>query len=122
MLNIVRYSLFGILGLALIFQIYLSVFQHPSFVIFLSLWIPMMFCVGFLFGNLNSIAMEPLGHIAGIGASVVGSLSMLIAVPISAYVGSLYSGNLQPLVAIFLAVSVLSLVYIFWTKWLGDKS
>ncbi|MGB0999762.1 MAG: multidrug effflux MFS transporter [Flavobacteriales bacterium] len=121
MLNIVRYSLFGILVLSLGFQCYLIVFQHPSFTVFLSLWIPMMFCVGFLFGNLNSIAMEPLGHIAGIGASVVGSLSTLIGVPISAYVGSLYDGNLQPLVGIFLVVSTLSLVYIFWSKWVGDK-
>ena len=43
------------------------------------LWLLMLcfsmafFCLGILFGNLNAIAMEPLGHIAGVGAAVVGS-------------------------------------------------
>ena len=32
------------------------------------------FFVGILFGNQNSLAMEPLGRLAGIGAAVVGSL------------------------------------------------
>jgi len=30
------------------------------------------FGVGLLFGNLNALAMEPLGHIAGTGSAVVG--------------------------------------------------
>ncbi len=29
------------------------------------------FCIGILFGNFNALAMEPLGHIAGVGAAVV---------------------------------------------------
>ncbi len=35
----------------------------------------LFFCIGLLFGNLNAIAMEFLGHNAGIGAAVVGSVS-----------------------------------------------
>ncbi len=33
--------------------------------------------VGFVFGNLNALTMEPLGHIAGIGAAVLGTISTL---------------------------------------------
>ena len=40
------------------------------------------FCLGFLFGNLRAIAMEPVGHIAGIGAAITGFISTLMAVPI----------------------------------------
>ena len=36
--------------------------------------------IGLLFGNLNALAMEPLGHIAGVGAAVVASLSTFIFV------------------------------------------
>jgi len=43
--------------------------------------------VGFVFGNLNALAMEPLGHIAGMAASISGAVSAvaaaLLAMPIS---------------------------------------
>ena len=51
------------------------------------------FSIGLTFGNLNALALQPLGHMAGIGASTVQSLStvgsVLVAVPISlAYDGT----------------------------------
>ena len=52
---------------------------------------------GLLFGNLNALAMEPLGHIAGIGAAVVGSLSTLISVPLGTLVGQMFDGTVLPL-------------------------
>ena len=52
------------------------------------------FSVGPLFGNLNVLAMEPLGHIAGVGAAVVASLSMLITVPFGALVGQSFDGTM----------------------------
>lgn len=43
--------------------------------------------VGFVFGNLNALAMEPLGHIAGMAASISGAVSAVaaaaLAMPIS---------------------------------------
>ncbi len=40
------------------------------------------FCSGILFGNYNAIAMEPMGHIAGMAAAISGSLSSLVALGI----------------------------------------
>ena len=34
---------------------------------------------GLTLGNLNALAMEPVGHIAGIAASVIGALSTVLA-------------------------------------------
>ena len=48
---------------------------------------------GFLFGNLNALAMEPLGHIAGVGAAVVAALSTFIALPLGALVGQSFDGT-----------------------------
>ena len=45
------------------------------------------FCIGILFGNQNTLAMEPLGHLAGIGSAIVGSLSTLIAMALGAVIG-----------------------------------
>lgn len=66
-----------------------------------------------MFGNLNALAMEPLGHIAGIAASVIGSLSTLTAIPLGILIGQSYDGTVLPLVTGFfllgLAASVLML-------------
>jgi DHA1 family bicyclomycin/chloramphenicol resistance-like MFS transporter len=54
------------------------------------------FCIGFLFGNLNALAMKPLGHMAGIGATVVGALSTLLFVFIGMAIGLSYNGTVFP--------------------------
>ena len=40
------------------------------------------FAIGLLFGNLRSLAMQPLGHIAGVGSAINGFISTAFAVPI----------------------------------------
>lgn len=72
------------------------------------------FCVGFLFGNLNAIAMKPMGHIAGTASAVVGSLSALLAVPLAAVIGRCYNGTVMPLIGGFAVLSVLALIVIRW--------
>ena len=64
------------------------------------LWIFMLYlmavfvCFGVIFGNLNALAMEPLGHIAGTGAAVVASLSTIISVPLGALIGQSFDGTM----------------------------
>ncbi|MCB9077106.1 MAG: multidrug effflux MFS transporter [Anaerolineaceae bacterium] len=72
------------------------------------------FCIGLLFGNLNAMAMEPLGHIAGIGAAVVGSLSTFIAVMLGLVIGQNYNGTVLPLVGGFAILGVAALVVLRW--------
>ena len=55
------------------------------------------FTLGFLFGNLRAIAMEPIGHIAGIGSAMTGFLSTLMAVPIATFIGSFVDDTALPL-------------------------
>ncbi|MDC0737131.1 multidrug effflux MFS transporter [Cognatishimia sp. SS12] len=47
----------------------------------------LLFSIGFIFGNLNALALEPLGHIAGLAASINGAaatvVSALMAIPVS---------------------------------------
>lgn len=72
------------------------------------------FCIGILFGNLNSIAMKPLGHVAGTASAVVGSLSSLIAVPLAIVIGRSYNGTTLPLITGFAVLSVLSIMTMRW--------
>jgi DHA1 family bicyclomycin/chloramphenicol resistance-like MFS transporter len=74
------------------------------------------FCVGILFGNQNSLAMEPLGHLAGIGAAVVGSLSTLISMPLGTVIGQSYNGTVLPLIVGLALLSGLALVVVRWVE------
>ncbi|MEJ2499769.1 MAG: multidrug effflux MFS transporter [Campylobacterales bacterium] len=84
----------------------------PPFWSFMAYGVITFFCLGMLFGNLNAMAMEPLGHIAGIGSAVVGSLSTLIAVPIGVTVGQLYDGTIFALVGGFALLGAVALAVV----------
>jgi len=66
----------------------------------------------------RDLAMQSMGRIAGLGSSIIASLSSLVAVIFSAFSGSLYDDStLNLAVAIFLAASVsFSLVLIVEKK------
>jgi len=87
----------------------------PPFWSFMLYGIVTFFCLGMLFGNLNAMAMEPLGHIAGVGSAVVGSLSTLIAVPIGVTIGRLYDGGILALVGGFALLGAASLAVTYRT-------
>lgn len=78
--------------------------------------IAVFFCIGILFGNLNSIAMKPMGHIAGTASAVIGSLSSFIAVPLAVLIGRCYNGTTLPLIAGFTVLSTLSIFIMRWTN------
>ena len=68
-----------------------------AFVLFVGWQACVFFMAGTTLGNLNAIAMEPMGHIAGMAASVMGALSTVGAALVSAPVGLLFDGTLRPL-------------------------
>jgi len=74
------------------------------------------FCIGILFGNLNALAMEPLGHIAGVGAAVVGALTTLISLLLGTLIGQSYNGTVLPLVGGFMVLSIASLIVMYWVE------
>jgi len=82
-------------------------------------FLTVFFCVGLLFGNLNALAMEPLGHIAGVGAAVVGALTTTIALLLGILIGQSYNGTVLPLVGGFAALSLASAVAM---RWAGHKT
>jgi len=77
------------------------------------------FCIGILFGNQNALAMEPLGHLAGIGAAVVGSLTTLIQTPLGTIIGQNYNETIFPLV---FGMAILAGLSIFAVRWAESKS
>lgn len=93
---------------------------HPPLVFFMTYLLFVFFFFGIMFGNLNALAMEPLGHIAGLGSAIVGSVSTLMSVLLGIIVADAYNGTILPLVAGFSVLSICGLITMYWTEKLGD--
>ncbi|WP_128253969.1 multidrug effflux MFS transporter [Falsirhodobacter deserti] len=62
------------------------------------LWTMTMFgMLGLSMGNLNALALEPLGHLAGLGASIIGCFSTIMGVVLATPVGQAFDGTNVPL-------------------------
>lgn len=72
------------------------------------------FCLGAVFGNVNALAMEPFGHIAGIAAALIGSITSLLSMLLGALIGQFYDGTLLPLVGGFAVLGIASLGAMSW--------
>jgi len=114
---LVWWSLIAIFGLAIVALgiAIMTAGQLPLWMVITYL-MSTFFCVGILFGNQNALAMEPLGHLAGIGAAVVGSLSTLISIPLGTFIGQSYNGTVVPLMLGIAVLSGLSLGVVRWIE------
>ncbi len=115
-----KLSLWALVGICLFSSIAIMfelAFPEPlvfqGFVIYCLLT---FFCVGILFGNLNALAMEPLGHIAGIGSAVVGAGSTIISLVLGTIIGQAIGTNVMPMLLGFLLTSLATLAAFAWVE------
>jgi MFS transporter, DHA1 family, multidrug resistance protein len=75
------------------------------------LWTIAIFAaMGLQMGNLNALAMEPVGHIAGFAASVISAISTVVSVLIAIPVGLAFDGSEIPLMLGVLAFNAVALL------------
>ena len=86
---------------------------NPPLILLIMYLFVAFFCCGLLFGNFNTMAIHPLGHIAGAASSVIGCLQTLLSASLGAFVGYLYDGTVNPLITGFLVLSLWSLILVF---------
>lgn len=94
---------------------------HPDLVVFMGYLAITFFSFGILFGNLNTLAVQPLGHIAGTATSVISSVQTLLSVVVGGVIGQSYDGTVQPLVLGFLMCGVSALVLIIYARNIASK-
>ena len=120
---VVRYgmrklSIWALIGIFLFSSIAivaeLSAPEPLSFHNFVVFCLLTFFCIGILFGNLNALAMEPLGHIAGIGSAVVGAGSTIISVVLGTFIGQAIGADVLPMLLGFLSMSLATLATFSW--------
>lgn len=75
------------------------------------LWSVLLFAVmGLTLGNLSALAMEPLGHIAGLAASVTSAIATVASVVLAVPVGLMFDGSQGPLLLGVAGYGALALV------------
>ena len=116
MLKLSTWALRALTGISFSFLVFAIIRSgHPEFWSFMAYMLLAFFCIGILFGNLSSLAMEPLGEHAGVGAAFVASVSLTVSVILGALIGQSYDGTVIPLVGGFAILSLLSLPLIRWS-------
>ncbi|MDR9483729.1 MAG: multidrug effflux MFS transporter [Sediminimonas sp.] len=81
------------------------------------IWLTTVFFqIGLTLGNLNAIAMEPMGHIAGMAASVIGALGTVGGAAIAIPIGLLFNGTPLPLTLGAGGCSAIALVVMLWMR------
>jgi DHA1 family bicyclomycin/chloramphenicol resistance-like MFS transporter len=83
---------------------------HPPLFAFVTYMFANFFCCGILFGNYNALAMEPMGAIAGMAASIVGSLTSLVSLVLGTAIGQLYDGTVIPMIGGFAGLGIAALI------------
>ncbi|WP_103866157.1 multidrug effflux MFS transporter [Aquimarina sp. I32.4] len=114
--KLVTISLISFLSISFLYIVLFYNSPNPSIEVLLLFFGLQFFAIGFLFGNLRALAMQPIGHIAGIGAAITGFISTIMAVPISTYIGRFVTGTTLPLFVGFLTCAVLSVCILMYIK------
>lgn len=74
------------------------------------------FCFGLVMSNFNALAMEPLGHVAGMAASFIGFLTTLMGAFGGWLIGQSFDGTARPLAVGFLILSASALAVVLITE------
>lgn len=71
-----------------------------------------LFALGLTFGNVNAMALQPFGHIAGAAAAVQATVMTLVSLTAAAVIGNLFDGTLVPVLAGYLGLGLVALTLI----------
>ncbi len=121
---LVSFSLVAMFTLAVIALLALLFYEiaTPPLWFFMLYMMATFFCVGFLFGNLNALAMIPLGHVAGIGSALLGFVQNAIAVVVGLFVGGYFLKDIRYLIVAFGTVSFISFVLLKAEKHFSNRA
>ncbi len=90
--------------------------EHPPLLV-LGLFMAVIFyCFGLIAPNFNAMAMEPLGHVAGMGSSFVGCYSTAAGAVVGMIIGRSFDGTVRPLIIGFVCLGYLALATVLVTE------
>ncbi|HSX49882.1 MAG TPA: multidrug effflux MFS transporter [Cellvibrio sp.] len=102
-------AVLGIIGSSAIFLV-VSMLLPANLWLFMIYASVLFFCFGLVFGNVNAMAMEPMGHVAGIASAIIGATSSILSMLIGTAIGQMYNNTLIPVTSGFLILGTMALV------------
>ena len=108
-------ALFGYLSFVVVHAA-VALTGHETIWTFATLQAGMMLCFGLMGPNFGSLAMEPLGHVAGTAASVQGFCTTTGGALLGIFIGQKFNGTVIPLTVGSLACGLLTLVIVLVTE------
>lgn len=91
------------------------IFLAVHYIVPVALWMfliygaVLFFSMGLIFGNLNALAMQPMGHIAGIASAIIGSVSSVLSLTLGIVIGQFYDNTLIPMIWGFISLGGVAL-------------
>ncbi len=122
---VVRFGMRRLITVALAFQVIISAVvlyyfiqdANGAFWVYLFWQFSVLVQAGMTTANLNAIAAEPMGHIAGAAASIIGATATIGGAAIGYQMGLLFDGTPRPLVAcVLFLVAVSSILMQFMRR------
>jgi MFS transporter, DHA1 family, multidrug resistance protein len=89
---------------------------QPPFPVLMVFFFISFMCSGMTFGNYQAMALEPMGHIAGMAAAVSGAMSSLMAIVFGGMAARLYDGSMTPIATGFVVYAVLAYLMVTWAE------
>ena len=111
LVSLAAYCLSSLLYVVLFFNS-----SNPALWVLLTFFAIQFIAVGFLFGNLRALAMQPIGHIAGVGAAINGFISTVMGVLIASGIGAYVTTTAWPLFLGFTVCGLASMVVFVLNK------
>ncbi|HYG90002.1 MAG TPA: multidrug effflux MFS transporter [Azospirillum sp.] len=90
--------------------------EHPPLLALCAFLAATFYCFGLIAPNFNALAMEPLGHVAGMGSSFIGFYSTATAALFGWLVGQAFDGSVRPLIIGFACLGVAALLTVLVTE------
>ena len=88
----------------------------PPFAVMVPLLIATLSMFALIFPNANTMALLPMGHIAGTAASVIGTITLTGASLLGAIVDRQYAGTLTPLPVAFVGSGIVAVICFEWAQ------
>lgn len=93
-----------------------SMVELPPFIVTFVLISAAMISFGVMQSQAGAVAMEPLGHVAGIASSLIGVVTTVVGAAGGGLIGAAYDGTIVPMALSFFMGGVISLLAVAWTE------
>lgn len=88
----------------------------PPLLVFVALLALVQFLFALTVPNFNSMAMEPLGAVAGTASSFIGCYTTLMSAILGLLAGRMLDGTVLPLSITYVVLSILALLAVLWAE------